>query len=269
MRTNFAIRLLIHWFGTAVGLHKLSPLFASQTPQSPESLGYPTQTPLTLLERIIKASSNEGEIVLDPFCGCGTAVEAAKNLGRQWVGIDISSFAIDLIKTHRLRDRAIPTKGIPYDLASAKKLAREKPFDFESWAIMRIPSFVPNVKQVADGGVDGRGTLYDRPDDYDSKLALAQVKGGKFVIDALRAFVQVTNRNQAALGCYVTLEPVKTRDSQITIADAGRILVSGHSYPRAQIWPISWYFDERRPMLPQLPLMADPSTGRPLQLALM
>ena len=97
------------------------------SPTAKERMGYPTQKPRTLLERIIRASSKPGDIVLDPFCGCGTAVDAALRLKRQFVGIDISSFAIDLIIDRRLKDRSISTYGIPSDFASATKLAREKP----------------------------------------------------------------------------------------------------------------------------------------------
>ena len=101
--------------------------------QAKERLGYPTQKPVPLLERIIAASSNKGDVVLDPFCGCGTTIDAARRLNRRWVGIDISAFAIDLIRDRRLQDRTIPTYGIPADLLGAHKLAADKPFDFESW----------------------------------------------------------------------------------------------------------------------------------------
>ena len=231
-------------------------------PMANERLGYPTQKPLALLERIIKASSNRGEIVLDPFCGCGTAVDAARRLGRQYVGIDISSFAIDLIIEKRFNDRTIPTYGIPADMISARKLAREKPFDFESWAVTRMPGFAPNTRQHADGGVDGRATLADKPSDFDSKLALAQIKGGdSFSLSTLRDFIGVTHRDNAALGCYVTLEPVDTPQARMEVANSGKITVSGYTYRRMQLWPVSDYFDDR---LPNLPVMADPFTGKPL-----
>lgn len=226
---------------------------------SSERLGYPTQKPIKLLERIVKASSNEGDIVLDPFCGCGTTVEAARNLNRQFVGIDISSFAIDLVRERRLKDHSIPVYGIPYDLKSAEKLAKEKPFDFESWAITRMPGFVPNTKQVADGGVDGRGKLADKPVNHKSKLALAQVKGGQFSLSGLRDFTHVINRDNAALGRYVTLKPVSSSNARMESLSSGQIQVGASSYPRMLIWSIEEYFDNR---LPQLPTMSDPYTGK-------
>lgn len=229
---------------------------------SKERLGYPTQKPIKLLERIVKASSNEGDIVLDPFCGCGTTVEAARTLNRQFVGIDISSFATDLVRDKRLGDKSIPVYGIPQDLRSAEKLAREKPFDFESWAITRLPGFVPNTKQVADGGIDGRAKIARKPDDWDSKDALAQVKGGKFSLSGLRDFIGVTDRKKAALGCYVTLKPVNTSSAREAVTGLGKISVDGYPYPRMQTWSIHDYFDDRRPWLP---VMNDPYTGKSME----
>ena len=112
---------------------------------SREKVGYSTQKPLALLERLIKASSNLGDLVLDPFCGSGTTVATAHNLGRRWLGIDISAAAIDLTDERRLQPMGIraETFGIPRDLTSARKLAAEKPFDFEGWAVSRIPGLAP------------------------------------------------------------------------------------------------------------------------------
>ena len=230
-------------------------------PSSKERLGYPTQKPVALLERIIQASSNAGDVVLDPFCGCGTAIEAAHRLKRQWVGIDISSFAIDLIRKERMKGMQIPTKGIPQDAESARKMAREQPFAFESWAVTRLPGFAPNTKQVADGGVDGRGMLAEKPEDFDSRLALAQVKGGRFSLSAFRDFIHVTERDKAALGCFVTLDPVSTTASRSEAAKVGKIRVGGRDFRRMRIWPISDYFEGR---LPPLPTMTDPYSGRPI-----
>ena len=228
---------------------------------SKERLGYPTQKPLGLLERIIRASSKPGDVILDPFCGCGTAIEAAHKLKRQWVGIDISSFAIDLIRNERMKGMKIPTQGIPQDVESAKKMAREQPFAFESWAVTRLPGFVPNTKQVADGGVDGRAMLAEKPEDFNSRLALAQVKGGKFSLSGLRDFIHVAERDKAALGCFVTLDPVDTRAARSEVAGLGKVRVAGREFRRMNLWPISDYFDGRLPVLPN---MTDPYTGRPI-----
>ena len=226
-----------------------------------ERLGYPTQKPIALLERIVRASSNPGDLVLDPFCGCGSAIEAAHKLKRRWVGIDISSFAIDLIRNERMKGMRIPTRGIPQDVESARKMAREQPFAFESWAVSRLPGFAPNTKQVADGGVDGRAMLATKPEDFDSRLALAQVKGGKFSLSALRDFIGVANRDKAALGCYVTLDPVNTPAARAEVAGLGKIRVEGREFRRMSLWPIADYFDGRLPVLPN---MTDPYTGRPI-----
>ena len=230
-------------------------------PHGNERLGYPTQKPVALLERIIQASSNPDDLVLDPFCGCGTAIEAAHKLNRRWVGIDISSFAIDLIRAERMKGMKIPTKGIPQDVESARKMAREQPFAFESWAVTRLPGFAPNTKQVADGGIDGRAMLAEKPDDFDSRLALAQVKGGKFSLSGLRDFIGVAKRDEAALGCYVTLDPVNTPAARAEVAGLGKIRVGGRDFRRMSLWPVSDYFDGRLPILPS---MTDPYTGRPM-----
>ena len=234
---------------------------------SAERLGYPTQKPIALLDRIIKASSNRGDLVLDPFCGCGTAIDAAQRLGRNWAGIDISSFAIDLIRDKRLKRIGVmaATRGIPYDLVSARKLSIESPFNFESWAIARIPGFAPNTKQIADGGIDGRATLATKPDNFDSARALAQTKGGRFNLSNFRDFCHVIDREKAALGCFITVDEVSSPAARKEAAGCGRISVSGYSYNRMNLWPISDYFGDRG--LPRLPIMNDPFTGKAMRQA--
>ena len=228
--------------------------------QAKERLGYPTQKPVPLLERIISASSNKGDLVLDPFCGCGTTIDAARRLNRKWVGIDISAFAIDLVRDRRLHDRTIPTYGIPADLLGARKLASAQPFAFESWAVTRLPGFAPNMKQRGDGGIDGRATLALRPDDVRSRLALAQVKGGKFAATFLRDFRHVVDREKAAVGCFVTLDPAPPRH-RADAKSAGVVHVAGQPYDRLNLWSVADYFDSRYPILPT---MTDPYSGRPL-----
>ena len=232
-----------------------------QHSSSGERLGYPTQKPLALLERILRASSASGDTVLDPFCGCGTTIEAARRLGRRWIGVDISAFAIDLVRERRLKDARIPAFGIPGDMESARMLARERPFDFESWAVTRLPGFAPNARQRGDGGVDGRATLAVRPDTHESRLALAQVKGGRFGLEQLRAFMNAMERDRAALGCFVTLDPVASPTARREAAAMGEVMIGAARYPRMQLWSVRQYFDGR---MPPLPPMTDPFTGGPM-----
>ena len=231
---------------------------------SRERVGYPTQKPLALLERIVAASSNPGDLVLDPFCGCGTAVVAAHNLERRWIGIDISATAMDIIQ-RRMKPAGIEaeTYGIPRDLPSARRLAGERPHDFEAWAVSAIPGLAPNERRGGDGGIDGRGRILDAPDGGGSRLVLAQVKGGRgFVLDQFRAFLRVLDREGAALGVYVTLDPVTSPSALAEAAGLGEVAVGAGRYPRAQLWSIADHFEGRAPALPTL---ADPDTGRPIE----
>ncbi len=222
---------------------------------SKERLGYATQKPLALLERIVKASSNEGDLVLDPFCGCGTAIEAAHLLKRQWAGIDISSFAIDLIRRERphLKTLNIQAERIPKNMRDAHALARGNRLAFEAWAVDRLPGFAPNTKQTGDKGVDGRGRLAHDPDNFDSRLALAQVKSGAKVSPSdLRDFIGTMDIQKAALGRFITLEPVTSGDMHKDAASLGNISILGESYPRLKIWSIQDYFNHQPPMLPDM-----------------
>ena len=240
----------------------MSPVSRRQS----ERLGYPTQKPVALLERIIRTSSNEGELVLDPFCGCGTAVVAAHNLGRRWIGIDISAAAIDIIQERRLEPAGVeaPAFGMPQALADARKLAAEKPFAFERWAIQRIPGLAPNERQRGDGGIDGQGSLTATPENHGSRRVLAQVKGGRFSLSQFRDFLHVVEHGQAACGVYITLDPVTSRQARALAAAQGEISVvdSPGRYPRVQLWSIAAYFENGG--LPALPQLADPYTGRSL-----
>ena len=232
--------------------------------KGPDFLGYPTQKPVVLLERIIKASSNAGDLILDPFCGCGTAVAAAHKLNRKWAGIDISPFAIDLIAQKRFPEFKVPTEGYPYDLAGAQKLASEQPFKFERWAVTRIPGLAPNDKQVGDGGIDAVGYLLAKPEDTTDQV-LAQVKGGKYQLGQLRDFLGVMEREQAAMGLYTTVEPIRAAGARTEATHRGFLTLGASQYPRAQLWSIQDYFDNR---MPDLPALADPYTGKPLQTSL-
>jgi len=226
---------------------------------------YPTQKPLALLERIVKAGTDEGDIVLDPFCGCGTTIVAAHKLNRQWIGIDISPFVVDIIETQRFGGMKLNTDGIPTDMESAKKLAREKPFHFEAWAVTRIPGLAANDVKHGDRGIDGRGVLVTKPAGAASNVVLAQVKGGRFQMSHLRDFLWVLEREKALFGVFITLEPITSSQAKSELARLGEITVGASVYPRVQPWSVQDYFDGR---LPQLPPMNDPYTGKPLRTVL-
>jgi site-specific DNA-methyltransferase (adenine-specific) len=177
-----------------------------------ERLGYPTQKPLALLERIIQASSNEGDTVLDPFCGCGTAIVAAQKLNRRWIGIDITHLAIALIK-YRLSDMFnlqentdYRVVGEPTTVAEARALAQQDRDEFQKWAIGLIPRARPyQDKKGKDTGIDG--VLYFKDDLKDPKRALIQVKSGRVGVKDVRDFRGVLEREGATLGLFVSLEP--------------------------------------------------------------
>ena len=231
-------------------------------PRARERLGYPTQKPQTLLERIIKASTNEGDVVLDPFCGCGTTVAAAARLGRKFIGIDVSPFAISLINTRRLTPMKVYARveGIPKDMAGAQVMARTQPFKFEAWAVTQIPGLAPNEKQVGDKGVDGRGKMLNKPDDR-SELVLAQVKGGRVTPSLVRDFVGTMELENAGMGIFITLDPVTSPQAQRIAASQGQIQVGMFKYPALQFWSMEDYFNGT---VPNLPPLADPYTGKPI-----
>jgi site-specific DNA-methyltransferase (adenine-specific) len=176
---------------------------------SAERLGYPTQKPVALLERILSASSNPGDVVLDPFCGCGTTVHAAQKLGRSWIGIDITHLAIGLIEK-RLNDAfeglQYTVHGTPMDTDAARDLFNrddKSKKQFETWAVLRI-GFIPQEKKGADGGLDGV-EWFGPKKEY---KAIVSVKGGKTVgVDMLRSLDAVITQQGAAVGVFLTLEP--------------------------------------------------------------
>lgn len=206
--------------------------------RSAERLGYPTQKPLALLERIIQVSSNAGDVVLDPFCGCGTAVHAAQKLGRKWIGIDITHLAISTIE-QRLNN-AFPgiifdVQGVPRDLASAQDLARRDKYQFQWWACSLVNAQPhQGKKKGADSGIDG--LLYFRDDDGLAKKIIVSVKGGENInVSMIRDLKGVLEREKAQIGLFVTLTP----PTQPMIKEA---ITAGYyespllgSYPRLQI----------------------------------
>jgi len=206
-----------------------------------EYLGYPTQKPLALLERIIKASSDEGDVVLDPFCGCGTAVHAAEKLNRRWIGIDITHLAITLIEK-RMKDAfpglAIDIVGTPKDLDSARDLARRSKYQFQWWACSLVNAQpYQGKKKGADSGIDGLIFFQDAAGP--SKKIVVSVKGGENVgVSMVRDLGHVIEREKAQLGLFVTLaQPTKP---MITEAVSAGYYESPHNgnFPKIQILTI-------------------------------
>ncbi len=180
--------------------------------QAQERLGYPTQKPLALLERIIAASSNPGDVVLDPFCGCGTAVHAAEKLGRQWIGIDVTHLAISLIE-RRMKD-AFPNLqfevlGTPKDLAAARDLAARDKHQFQWWAVSLVDAVPQNGrKKGADQGIDGIRYVKVGARDGDLERIIVSVKGGENVsVRDVRDLAGTVQREGALGGLLITLVP--------------------------------------------------------------
>jgi site-specific DNA-methyltransferase (adenine-specific) len=213
--------------------------------QSAEKLGYPTQKPLALLERIIQASSNPGGLVLDPFCGCGTAIAAAQKLGRKWIGIDITHLAIALMK-YRLEAMFpgihIDVKREPEDIGGARQLAHDDRYQFQWWALSLIRAKPQGGqegsktgKKGSDKGIDGVITFID--DAYTKpKRVIVQVKSGHVKSGDIRDLIGTVDQEKAAIGVFITLE-APTRDMLSTAISAGFYHSPGWNkdYPRIQI----------------------------------
>jgi site-specific DNA-methyltransferase (adenine-specific) len=207
--------------------------------QAQERLGYPTQKPVALLERIVAASSNPGDVVLDPFCGCGTTVHAAEKLGRRWIGIDVTHLAIALIQ-RRLRDafgadlKPFTLHGVPRDVAGARALAEHDKHQFELWAVSLIPNAQPwkGGKKGADQGRDG--VLYVEGPGRKTETCIIEVKGGAIGDAQIRSLIGAMERTKAPMGLFVTLnEP--TKPMLATAAAAGFWETDWGPIPRVQI----------------------------------
>jgi site-specific DNA-methyltransferase (adenine-specific) len=202
-----------------------------------ERLGYETQKPLALLERVIKASSNEGDIVLDPFCGCGTAVVAAQKLNRRWIGIDVTHLAINLMR-NRLKDSfgiEAEVIGEPVDLAGAEVLARQDRYQFQWWALGLIGARpVGGKKKGADKGIDGVIHFIDGVGDKPRRVVVVQVKSGHVGVNAVRELKAVAAND--AIGVLITLER-PTSPMKVEALDAGyyHSPIYDRDYPKVQI----------------------------------
>ena len=228
-------------------------------PTAKERLSYPTQKPIALYKRMIEASSDKGMLVMDPFCGCGTTIDAAHTLKRNWIGIDLTIIALDPI-SKRMRDRHAnsaneplrPHKdyeiiGYPTNMQEVYKLVRneKKWHDFANWAVTRL-GMIP-TQDVGDEGKDGVGTVMLFNPDTDqktSKRIISEVKTGKPTPQEVRAFCHTMNEQNAVAGVFITLERVTKGMKQIAENMGKFELENNKSYPKLQFWQISdEYFD--------------------------
>lgn len=220
--------------------------------QKDERLPYPTQKPVALLERIIRTSSNEGDIIMDPFCGCGTAVVAAEKLNRKWIGIDITFLAVALIKK-RIYDHFPQTKfqiiGEPKSVDDARQLFKQSPFQFESWAVSLLGGQPYKSSGGGDTGMDG--FLYFKDYEKNYHKIIIEVKGGNYQPKDVRALAHVLKREKSPMGLLVALEePTKGMIRDATALGKWSMPGSKKSYPVIQIVTIEDLFDGKLPSLP-------------------
>jgi DNA modification methylase len=213
-------------------------------PQAKERLGYPTQKPVALLERIIGASTNVGDVVLDPFCGCATTIEAAHKLNRKWIGIDIAIHAIKRVAAVRLEDRLglvegvdFTVEGIPHSLEGAQDLWERDKHQFQKWSIEQVDGFV-TTKKTDDGGIDGR-LYFSLPGQVELESMVIEVKGGRNVSkEVVRSLRGVLERHQAKMAGLIIMDDMgdrKTKNFMREFGDAGFLDVNGVQYPKMQL----------------------------------
>nr|WP_231382166.1 DNA methyltransferase [Sphingobium indicum] len=258
---------LIHWPAKADGMPQgkryledapgipLQDIWVDIKPMhnmSEERLGYPTQKPRALLERIIAASSNPGDVVLDPFCGCGTAVDAAQKLDRQWIGIDVTHIAIGMIEA-RMRDGypgiAFDTIGVPKDLASAERLAQDDPHQFQQWICWQVGGF-PREKKGGDKGVDGWFNYLAAGGKIET--GVISVKAGDNVNpNMVRDLGRVMERDKHSFGLFV-MKGMPTKGMRDEAASQPVIETEFGRFPALQFVTLAELFQGLKPKLPPL-----------------
>jgi site-specific DNA-methyltransferase (adenine-specific) len=213
-----------------------------------EVLGYPTQKPKALLERIIKVSSNEGDIVLDPFCGCGTTVSVANNLNRTWIGIDITHIAINLIKHNLGIEAKYEVIGEPKDYEGAVQLANEDEYQFQLWALgLDKARPASGIKKGGDKGIDGKRFFWNELKNKD-ELIIYSVKSGHVSSKDVRDLKGTVENNHAAIGVLMTLEHI-TKDMREEAAKGGIYKpneFAENSYPKIQLYTVDELMNEKK-----------------------
>lgn len=221
-----------------------------------ERLGYPTQKPLSLLERIIEVSSNEGGLVLDPFCGCGTTVDAAQKLKRRWIGIDITHLAINLIR-HRLQDtygeeinKTYDVVGEPTSVPDARILAEQDPYQFQWWALGLVGARPVEQKKGADKGIDGSLYFHDEAGEK-TKRVISAVKSGKMHVTQVRELMAVVEREKAQIGVLISMHP-PTKPMRAEAADAGTYDSPWGKFPKIQLLTVRDLLEGKRLQMPSI-----------------
>lgn len=213
-----------------------------------QRMGYPTQKPQALLERIIEASSRPGDVVLDPFCGCGTAIAAAQRLDRTWLGIDITHLAVGLIKYRLLHGygleagRGYRVVGEPTTITDARQLAQDDRHQFEHWALGLVGARKSAKGKGADRGVDGQMTFQEGGPGAEHRRVLISVKSGGVGAGDVRDLAGTVEREKAAMGWLITLEPA-TKAMQREAADAGFYVSPWGAHPKLQIRTVRQLLD--------------------------
>ena len=225
-------------------------------PSAKERLGYPTQKPEALLERVIQASSSEGDLILDPFCGCGTTVAVAERLNRRWIGIDITHLAIGLMK-HRLRDAfgdevEYEVMGEPVSLPDAQALADSDPYQFQWWALGLVGARPVEPKKGADKGIDGRLYFHDDAGG-ETKQVILSVKAGHTGRSHMHELRGVVEREEAEIGVLITMQE-PTQPMRREAASAGFYHSPGWNtdHPRLQILTVAELLDGKGIDMPPL-----------------
>ena len=232
---------------------------------SREWLGYPTQKPEALLERIIKASSNEGDIILDAYCGCGTSIAVAENLKRNWIGIDITYQSISII-LKRFKEhfgnkalQKIELDGVPKDIESAVALANKKDDrtrkEFEKWSILTFTNnqAIVNDKKGGDRGIDGRAFILDKNENGEdiTKEILLSVKSNKILsTDKIRELFGTVEREDAAIGYFITLYPMENLVKESKLYGRYENKFNGQTYPKIEVININEILEGKRMNLP-------------------
>ena len=243
-------------------------------PMEKERIGYPTQKPVRLLRRIIKASTKESDVVFDPFCGCASTIAAAHELNRKWIGIDIAYHAIRRVVQTRLKDHYqlvegvhYSVNGVPRTLEGAQDLWKRDKYQFQRWAIERVNGFC-TTRRTADSGIDGR-LYFHHPKEKELQSMVLEVKGGKnidilSVVRNLRGVLERDDALMAGLILMESLSPIKERNFKYEMCAAGVLDILGTQYARMQVLSVQDILAGKAFITPSVAGQGNPQAVLPL-----